>query len=108
LDGTWVNNIYADDTAQFVINGNISAEPGFSGVVFLRGNGGSGTVNGTVNLPGIPVNKTDTGTWTINSTGNDWGPTALAVGTLRIGANNALPTSLPLTMGQAGSRSTLD
>ncbi len=108
LDGSWVNNFYADDTAQFVINGNISADPSFNGVVFLRGNLGSGTINGTMNLPGIAVNKTDTGTWTINSTGNDWGATAIAVGTLRIGAHNALPTTLSINMGQASARSVLD
>ncbi len=108
LDGTWVNNIYADESAQFVINGNISGAPGFSGLVMFRGNVGSGIINGTINLPGIAVEKTDSGTWTINSTGNDWASTGIAVGTLRIGAHNALPASLALKMGQAGFRSTLD
>lgn len=108
LDGSWVNNIYAEDSAQFVINGNISAAPGFTGVVMFRGNNGSGIINGNINLPGIAIAKTDTSTWTINSTGNDWASTGLAVGTLRIGAHNALPTSLALTMGQAGFQSRLD
>ena len=34
--------------------------------------------------------------------------TVLAVGTLRIGAHNALPTGLALTMGQASATATLD
>jgi autotransporter-associated beta strand protein len=108
LDGSWVNNIYADDTAQFVINGDISAAPDFSGAVMFRGNLGSGIVNGTINLPGIAVHKTDTSTWTFNSTSNDWATTGLAVGTMRIGADNALPPSLILTMGQASATATLD
>ncbi|MEO7299530.1 MAG: immunoglobulin domain-containing protein [Verrucomicrobiota bacterium] len=108
LDGSWVNSFYADDTAQFVINGNVSADPTFSGVFFLRGNLGFGTINGTMILPGIQVNKTDTGTWTFNSTGNDWGGTAIAVGTLRIGAHNALPTTTTINMGQASAKSVLD
>jgi autotransporter-associated beta strand protein len=108
LDGIWVTSLYAEDTAQFVINGNISAEPGFGGVAFIRGTGGSGTINGTITLPGITLNKTDTSTWTINSTGNAWAATTIAVGTLRIGAHNALPTTLSITMGQESQRSTLD
>ncbi len=109
LEGSWVNNIYADETAQFIINGDISADPlGYSGVVMFRGNLGSGIINGTINLPGVAVEKTDSGTWTINSTGNNWASTGIAVGTLRIGAHNALPTSLNLKMGQTGDRSTLD
>lgn len=90
---TGFNAVGAADT--LAINGNTT---GTTGVLFLRG-GGTGTVGGTINITGA-ISKTDGGTWNLNSTGNSWGATAVAVGTLRTGIANALPSSTVVTMGQ--------
>lgn len=110
VDGSGANNLSADGSGvQFTINGNISASSsGFGGSLFLRGNNGVGILNGTVNLPGNVVNKTDSSTWLINSTSNAWVATTLAVGTLRLGAHNALPTGITLSIGQTGAAAILD
>lgn len=82
--------------------GSTTITPGtaFTGTLFLRGGAGTGFINSTISIPSGNVNKTDTGTWVINSTGNSWVGTVDAVGTLQIGATNALPTTVTLTMGQ--------
>ena len=78
-------------------------------VFFLRGGSGIGNLNGTVTLPAATVSKTDAGTWVINSTGNSWANTGVAVGTLRMGVANALPPGVVLTFGQNdGNAATLD
>jgi autotransporter-associated beta strand protein len=58
-----------------------------------------GVINGKITLPGINLIKTDAGTWTIASTGNDWAATTLSAGTLKNGINNALPASTVVTLG---------
>ncbi len=96
---------------EFSVNSAISANPDdstpFNGQLLLRG-ATIGKLNGTVNLPNAFVNKADAGNWTIYSTGNSWSSTALNVGVLRLGANNALPTGLTLQMGQSASAATFD
>jgi fibronectin-binding autotransporter adhesin len=89
-----------EDAGTFAINGPITGTG--DGLLILRGNGGTGTINGTVTLPAtVGLLKTDADTWVIASTGNTWGITQIAsTGTLRIGADNALPTTSPLVMGQ--------
>ncbi len=89
---------------SITINGPVTeGASGFgaaTSVFFLRGGAGTGTVNGNINLPLGTVSKTDAGTWTINSTGNNWATSVVAVGTLRMGAANVLPSALTLIMGQ--------
>ena len=89
---------------SITINGPVTeGASGFgaaSSVFFLRGGAGTGTVNGNINLPLGTVSKTDAGTWTINSTGNNWATSMVAVGTLRAGAANVLPSAVTLIMGQ--------
>ncbi|MEO6036059.1 MAG: autotransporter-associated beta strand repeat-containing protein, partial [Verrucomicrobiota bacterium] len=106
--GSVVNAVQSDAaSAELRINGDITGIDGFANALFFRGTG-SVLMNGHISLPGVIVNKTDAGIWTLNSTGNDWLGTALVVGTLRIGTNDALPTALSITMGQANTTATLD
>lgn len=106
--GTWNGpiSLNGDNIAQvsaaglLTLNGNASAgDNGFTGTFFLRG-GGQGVVNGTINIPNGTVAKTDASTWTINSTGNNWANTSVAVGTLRMGAANVIPATANLNLGQ--------
>jgi hypothetical protein len=99
-------------TGELQINGNISNHPDnatpFSGSLYVRG-AGNGTLSGTVNLPNANFIRTDAGTFTISSTGNSWAGTLIAVGGLRLGIDNALPTSIPFSIGQgAGVNAVLD
>jgi fibronectin-binding autotransporter adhesin len=97
---------------ELQINGSISNHPDnstpFSGSLYVRG-AGNGTLSGTVNLPNANFIRTDAGTFTISSTGNSWAGTLIAVGGLRLGADNALPTSIPFSIGQgSGTNAILD
>ena len=76
--------------AELDVNGPISGNS-YNGKLTLRGTGGRGFVNGVLNLPTAQVNKTESSTWTIASTGNLWTSTDIANGTLRMGANNVMP-----------------
>lgn len=78
--------------AELDVNGPVFGT-NYTGNLTLRGAAGRGFVNGTLNLAGGQVNKTDSSTWTISSTGNSWISTDIAAGTLRMGANNAFPAS---------------
>jgi fibronectin-binding autotransporter adhesin len=99
---------FSPPTGQLTINGNITeTSPGAfgtsaaPGTVFFR-NTGDTIINGTINLPTANVVRVDnTGITTLNSTGNNWlGTEVRSSSTLRIGANNALPTSTVLLIGQ--------
>lgn len=86
-------------TSTFTISGNVTAGAGTPSLLFLRG-AGTGVINGTIDIP-TRVFKTDAGTWTINTTGNNWTTsTQVADGQLQLGITNALPTTLPLIIGQ--------
>jgi autotransporter-associated beta strand protein len=98
-------------TGLLAINGNISNHPdnvtAFAGSLYIRGNLGNGLLSGSFNLPGTKLIKDDTGTWTISSSGNSASSTLVASGTLRLGANNALP-NVEFSMGKAGVTPVLD
>jgi fibronectin-binding autotransporter adhesin len=95
-----------EDAGTFAINGPITGTG--DGILILRGNGGTGTINGTITMPTtMGLLKTDADTWVIASTGNTWGITQVASsGVLRLGANNALPQTAQLVMGQPNSTNT--
>jgi fibronectin-binding autotransporter adhesin len=101
------------NTGELQINGNIFNHPDnvtpFSGSLYVRGNGNV-TISGTVNLRDAKLIRTDGGTFTLASTGNYWtNGTLIAVGGLRLGADNALPTSTTFSIGQgAGTNAILD
>jgi autotransporter-associated beta strand protein len=98
------------------ISGSITSTTNFTSSLTFRGANGTGTgsgpssiiINGTITLPNATVSKTDNDTWVINSTGNSWANTTLAVGTIQLGATNALPTNLNLSMGQTTSSAFLN
>ena len=101
-----------DAHGELQIKGNISNHPDnatpFSGSLYVRG-AGNGTLSGTVNLPEANFIRTDAGTFTISSTGNSWAGTLIAVGGLRLGIDNALPASIPFSIGQgSGVNAVLD
>jgi autotransporter-associated beta strand protein len=101
ISGNDLTQIYANGSGvRLTVNGNIT---GTSGLVFLRGGAGTGTIAGNVNIGGTGVSKTDSSTWIVNSVNNVWGTTAVADGTLRLGAHNAIPTTTFLTLGQSST-----
>ena len=83
----------------FVVTTPLINSPAFTGQLLMRG-GGNGLLTSQLNVGG-KVSKTDGGIWTITSTGNSWVATDVAGGTLRLGANNALPTSLTVNITAA-------
>ncbi len=99
---------FAPTGGTLTINGNITeASPssfggGAAATLFFRAAGNT-VVNGTINLPTALVSRVDdTGTLTINSTGNVWATTDVrSNSTLRLGINNALPIAATMTIGQA-------
>lgn len=96
-------------SAQLTLSGDITGAPGFAGVFFIRGGSGLGIINGKMNLGVGTFNKTDGNTWIVNSTGNLWNYSQVSVGTIQLGANDALSPTAPLQMGQpSGGNSTLD
>ncbi|HYG24697.1 MAG TPA: autotransporter-associated beta strand repeat-containing protein [Verrucomicrobiae bacterium] len=88
-----------DANSTFVISGNVTADASFPGKINIRGNGtGTGILSGTVALaPEGQIQVDDGATWVIASTGNTWGTSRIVNGTLRLGANNALPTASVIT-----------
>ncbi|MEA3211957.1 MAG: fibronectin-binding autotransporter adhesin [Chthoniobacter sp.] len=101
LNGSGLS-VFNANTTGLIIAGNVDAGS-FTGALLLRG-GSASFLNGTVNLGSTGnLTKTDGGTWTIASSGNTWANTQVAVGTLKLGADQALPMTTLLTMGQASS-----
>jgi autotransporter-associated beta strand protein len=93
LGGSGLAGLWADAAnAELDANGPVTG-PAFTGKFTLRGTGGRGLLAGVVNLPSGQVNKTESSTWTITSTGNSWVSTDIAGGTLRMGGNNVFPAS---------------
>ena len=74
-------------TVLGIVNGSFT-----SGGLTLRGD------NAKVSIGSTPITKTDPGTWKITSSGNTWGTTTVSMGTLVIGASDALPTTSNLSM----------
>jgi autotransporter-associated beta strand protein len=99
---------FAGSGGFLTINGNVSSTSFPGGTLQLRGNGSAnggvgGAVNGTLSLSTSTLQVNDNVMWTINSTGNTWGMSQIAHGTLQIGANNALPTGTTVQFGAAGN-----
>jgi autotransporter-associated beta strand protein len=98
ISGTSAAGINAN-AGNFTINGNIS---GTAATFFARG-GGTGFINGNISI-GNALFKTDGGTWIINTTGHTWvSATQIADGQLQLGIMDALPTTLPIIIGQASA-----
>jgi fibronectin-binding autotransporter adhesin len=117
-NNVWAGDIYLDGSAlnQFqivsgtlTITGDVIAQPTLTQLLFLRG-ASTGTISGNINLGTNHLAKTDDGTWVIASSGNTWNQTQIARGTIRLGADDALPTTTFLRLGQGtdGSAAVLD
>ena len=108
LDGPSLNQFWIG-SGTMTINGNVTSLPTHSDLLFLRG-GGTGFINGTIDLGSNNLGKTDDGVWQINSTGNSWNNTQLSRGTIRLGTDNALPVTSGLILGQGtdGNAAVLD
>ena len=96
----------SSSTAQLAVSGGITG-PSFTGALNLRG-AGAGTLSGGISLAIINnVQVLDGGTWNINGSGNTWGSTTVANGTLVTGAANTLPATQFITLGQSANSGTL-
>jgi autotransporter-associated beta strand protein len=98
---------FAGSGGALTIGGNITGV-NFPGTLQLRGDGNNagvgGSILGTISLAGnATVQVNDGVTWAITSTGNSWGISEIARGTLQIGQNNALPIGTSVKMGAAGN-----
>ncbi|HEU5071721.1 MAG TPA: autotransporter-associated beta strand repeat-containing protein [Verrucomicrobiae bacterium] len=89
-----------DANSTFIINGPITTDGTFAGgKINIRGNStGVGIIAGTMTLAADGQIQVDDGsTWIVSSTGNTWGTNRVVNGTLKLGANNALPTASVIT-----------
>ena len=79
----------------------------FSNVLFLRGTG-LHNINNTITLPsaGSTVAVTDGATAVLNAAGSNYASANSVFGTLRLGVDDAIPTSARLVIGQAGDQAT--
>ncbi len=78
---------------------NITAGGGY---LNIRGASGTVVLNGRfLCSPTYSISRNDPGTFLINTTGNIWGNTSLAQGTIRLGIANGLPTTTVLTIGKS-------
>ena len=103
-------DFYGDvGSSTFTLNGNLTTINDFIGQMSFRGlNSGNGIINGNINVPGAVFTKDDLGTWLINSVNNLWTTTVVATGTLKLGADNALPVGAGLTMGGGSALAILE
>ena len=102
LDGSGSVSFSSDGPASnslFQVTTPLINCPAFPGQLTMRGVG-NGILASQLNLGG-KLSKTDGGTWTVTSTGNSWVATDVAGGTLRMGANNVLPSTLTLNLTTA-------
>jgi autotransporter-associated beta strand protein len=100
-----------DANSVFVLSGNVTTDSSFAGRVNMRGSAtGVGIITGTFTLSTATASFVvdDGSTWIVTSTGNTWATNFFAGNsTLRVGANNALPTASSLFLGN-GTANRLD
>lgn len=111
-NNTWAGGIILENQAlqgieslagSLTISGNITnSATSPSTAMFLRGASG-GNITGNLFLPGANIAKTDGGTWTISSSGNDIGSLNIANGGIILNNANTLPAATPLVLSQPGS-----
>jgi autotransporter-associated beta strand protein len=114
LQGSAIVGFYCDGAANMLnITGPIFGTNGFSGTAFFRGSHGvatpAGKISGKLELPVGIMAITDNTAWEFSNPDNLWGRTSIAYGKLILGANNAVCSTAPLSLGQSGSSTgTLD
>ena len=100
--GPGPNQTLLADSAPFVISGKLLQDATPSTSILIRG-GNVGTLNGNIALGSGNLVKTDGGTWTINSTGNNMGEVLVADGLLILNNNDCLEPDSLVTMGQGSA-----
>jgi autotransporter-associated beta strand protein len=111
LTGNSFSQQYLAGNSSLIINGPVSAgAAGFTGFYFLRGGGtGTMTFNNSINIPNGNFSITDTTNVLLNapsSGSNNWLNTDVFTGLLMTGANNVLPPTANLVLGQNQSGNT--
>jgi len=103
LSGDYKTGFNTAGTMTIGASGDIG-NSSFTGTFQIRGDG-TGTIGtgAVITIPNANLEKTDNSTWTISSTGNNWGNTNIFQGTLKMGVANALPSATVITMGQSGN-----
>ena len=94
--------LWSDRSGGTLVLGSSSSDTitGSNGTLTVRG-AGMIVINSRLSLGTTLLTRNDPGgTCTINSTGNLWGRTGLAEGTLILGASDALPPAAKLTLGK--------
>jgi fibronectin-binding autotransporter adhesin len=94
------NQTISSAAGTLTINGNVNTGASASTSIFIRGNS-TGVLNGKLNLGTATLYKTDTGSWTINSTGSVHGKTQVSNGTVTLNNNNALAAGTELQFGES-------
>lgn len=107
---TNVPQFTSNGTGSITVSGDISGTFTNGASFILRGTSTSATnlVTGSINLTGSSFLKTDAGTWTVGAPGKtySWTNTTLAVGILKMGLANVLPSATLLTLGNSTGAST--
>jgi len=80
--------------------------PNYANFFSLRGQGGNGTLRGTITMPNGFLQKVDHKSWLLNSTNSSYQALRMIQGVVQLGNDNALPTSSYLW--DIESTSTLD
>lgn len=106
------NQAISADSSPLTLSGQVlnDGTTPSTGVFFRGGNTGTIAAGAIINLGSAAFVKTDGGTWNANNTTSmTVGSTQVSDGTLTVGANNALSTTAPFTIGQgSGANGTLN
>jgi autotransporter-associated beta strand protein len=106
---TNLTQFYSDGSGSITISGDITGTMTNGAILALRGTSTNSLnrVTGSMNLTG-DISKTDAGTWLLGAPGEtyNWTNTVVAVGTLRMGLANVLPSTTILTLGNPTGGST--
>jgi autotransporter-associated beta strand protein len=104
VTGPGSNQVYSDASGVNFTIGNAAGTSTITGtagsVISFRGASGTGVIRSVITLPTGGVSKTDSSTWALASTGNNFATTQVSVGTFRTDVSNALPAATVVTMGQ--------
>ena len=92
-----------EGSAPLTVGGTVGGSIGNGRNLTLRGVGTTNVLSAGVNIGATPLGKTDNGVWRIASSGNTWGTTTISVGTLEVGASDALPDATAVTVDSAGT-----
>ncbi|MBP7948375.1 MAG: autotransporter-associated beta strand repeat-containing protein [Verrucomicrobiales bacterium] len=98
----FINNVAGN---TLTLNGTVTTTgPNYPGTLFFRGSS-SGVIAPAAkfDMPNTDFAKTDSGTWTISSTGNNWRNSIAADGTIQLGATDALDPTGDLVIGQGSA-----